>query len=129
MKNSTIKSLCLASSLLLFFSVASLTEMSAQSQKNPGEKYPICTNLAEVQQTIGYPKEASKQGIEGKVLVKVLVDVNGKVTNSEIIKGAPKLLAESVKPHISSLTFTPGEKNGNKVATWVTLPFQFSLSK
>lgn len=124
-----IKSLIFSTSLFLLFSLASLSEVSAQSKNNGPDKYPACTNLAEVQQAMGYPKAAAKQGIEGKVMLKVLVDKNGKVSESKIVEGAPKLLAESVEKHISSLEFTAGEKDGKAVATWMTLPFMFKLGK
>ena len=112
---------------LFLISLFSLTSLSAQNKKLDVDKYPKCTNLVEVHQAIGYPKDAAKAGIEGKVMVKVKVDKNGKVSSHEILPGSPKELAESVEPHIASLTFTPGEKDGKTVATMVTLPFLFKL--
>lgn len=129
MNYSILKSLFTSSLLILFLSCMSISELSAQIQEKSHDKYPVCNNLAEVQQAIGYPKEAAKNGIEGKVLLKVLVDQNGNIAESKIVEGAPKLLAASVEKHISSLTFSPGEKNGKAVSTWMTLPFQFKLSK
>lgn len=129
MNYAMIKSMLISTSLFLLFSLVSLSELSAQSKKAAVDKYPSCTNLAEVQQKMGYPKEAAKQGIEGKVFVKVLVDNKGNIAESKIVEGAPKLLAESVEKHISSLEFTAGEKDGKAVSTWMTLPFMFKLGK
>ena len=129
MNHSSIYSALLKHILLSFFmlSLFSLTSLSAQDKGHKMDKYPKCTNLVEVHQAIGYPKEAAKAGIEGKVMVKVKVDKYGKVSSHEILPGSPKELAESVEPHIASLTFTPGEKDGKAVATMVTLPFLFKL--
>ena len=129
MNYAMIKFIILYTSLILLFSLASLSEVAAQNKDAGPDKYPVCTNLAEVKQAMGYPKDAAKQGIEGKVMLKVLVDKSGKVSESKIVEGAPKLLAESVEKHVSSLEFTAGEKNGKAVSTWMTLPFMFKLGK
>ncbi|MEM6803726.1 MAG: energy transducer TonB [Bacteroidota bacterium] len=125
--NSAIcKQLLFSFFILSFFSLSTL---SAQNKAEKIDQYPQCTNLAEVQQAIGYPKAAAKEGIEGKVFVKVKVDTEGKVVSSEILKGSPEALAESVEPHIKSLTFTPSQKDGKAVATMLTIPFMFKLGE
>lgn len=124
--SSIFKQFLLSICILSFLSISSL---SAQNKGEKIDQYPQCTNLAEVQQAIGYPKAAAKEGIEGKVFVKVKVDTEGKVVESEILKGSPTALAEGVEPHINSLKFTPGQKDGKAVATMVTIPFMFKLGE
>jgi len=79
-----------------------------------------------------YPDLARKAGIEGKVIVKLLVDVHGKVIDSMVMNfegpNASAGLQESALAAAKQWTFKPAEADGKPVAVWVVLPFQFKLS-
>lgn len=84
-------------------------------------------NMAEIHKLIGYPKEAAKQGIEGNVIMEVLVDTDGKLLEAHVKQG-PSILAAAVAEHIEKLVFEPGLKDGKPVQCKVTLPFHFRLT-
>jgi TonB family protein len=89
---------------------------------------PEPLNLADVVQRIGYPADAKAQKIEGKVIVKVLVDKKGDVSKHEILKEGHALLRSAVVSHLNELKFKPGTTDGKTVKAWVTIPFQFKLT-
>lgn len=79
-------------------------------------------------QNVHYPKEAEKQGIEGKVFIQFVVDADGSVRNAEVLKGAHDLLdAEALRVVKSMPKWVPGEQNGQKVKVKMTLPIVFKL--
>lgn len=78
--------------------------------------------------TIVYPKDAQMKNIEGRVLVKFVVDENGFVKNVTI--------AKSVYPSIDSTALAvirkmpkwkPGRSKGKPVKVYYTLPIKFRL--
>lgn len=75
-----------------------------------------------------YPPVAKRTGIKGNVLVMVLISENGDVIDVRIIQEIPKEkgFGESVIKAVKTWKFTPPEKDGIKVKTWLTLPvFKF----
>ncbi|MDP5171830.1 MAG: TonB family protein, partial [Bacteroidia bacterium] len=88
---------------------------------------PKALNLSEVRRKIGYPSAARDAAIEGTVLVQVLVDENGKVQNSQIIQAAHPSLDRAVEQQIKNLSFVPAARNGESIAVWTTVPFEFKL--
>jgi protein TonB len=75
-----------------------------------------------------YPLRAKGQGIEGKVFVRCVVSVGGKVLNSRILQADPvgyfeKAALKSVK----RWTFIPAKIQGKRVAVRVDIPLSFSL--
>lgn len=75
-----------------------------------------------------YPDLAKKAGIEGTVVVKVLVKTNGKVEKVEVLKSHP-LLDEAAIDAAKQFEFTPGKVQGEAVRVWVSIPFDFNLEQ
>jgi protein TonB len=73
-----------------------------------------------------YPLIALEAQIEGKVSVKVLVDVDGSVIKTGSFNG-PDVFRDEVSQKSMNLRFTPGLQNGKPVKVWVTVPYRFSL--
>ncbi len=74
-----------------------------------------------------YPDLARSSGIEGKVVLNVLVGTNGKVEKVEVQQGVPVLndaAIEAVKQYL----FKPALANNKPVAVWVAVPISFKLS-
>jgi protein TonB len=90
------------------------------------EKAPECVNLSQVRSSMSYPEVARQAGIEGRVTVKVLVDVDGSVIKVGSVSG-PDVFADEVRDKSMNLQFTPGLQNGKPVKVWVTVPFNFKL--
>ncbi|RMH74646.1 MAG: energy transducer TonB [Calditrichaeota bacterium] len=73
-----------------------------------------------------YPDLARKAGIEGTVVVKVLVNTKGEVEKVEVIKSHP-LLDEAAIEAAWQFKFTPGKQRDRYVKVWVSIPFNFKL--
>ncbi len=75
-----------------------------------------------------YPEVAKRFGIKGSVIVQVLISERGDVIDVKVIQENPKGkgFAESVIRTVKTWKFTPPEKDGVKVKTWMILPvFKF----
>jgi protein TonB len=74
-----------------------------------------------------YPEDARKAGIEGMVVVKVLVDTTGKVDKVDIIRSVPKLDSAAIEA-ARKFRFNPARLDDQPVSSWMTIPFHFKLS-
>ncbi len=75
-----------------------------------------------------YPELARKAGIEGMVVVKVLIDTKGKVEKVEIVKSHP-MLDDAAIAAAKQFLFKPGKQRDRFVRVWMTIPFTFRLKK
>ncbi|MCS7152636.1 MAG: TonB family protein [Bacteroidia bacterium] len=91
------------------------------------EKEPVPTNIDDIKKRIGYPPLAKEAGIQGKVIVRVLVGKTGKYEKHVVLKSPHKLLTEAVEKELPNLEFTPGIQAGRPIKVWVTIPFDFQL--
>jgi protein TonB len=75
-----------------------------------------------------YPDLAREAGVEGRVLVHVLVGIDGHVLRAEADPHAtvPMLEAAAVEA-AREWVFTPALANGHPVKAWATIPFNFTL--
>ena len=77
---------------------------------------------------IKYPVEAQKQKIEGRVTMQSVVDDEGKITSTRIIRSVDPLLdAEAIRIITSMPNWTPGKQGGKNVSVRYVLPIQFRL--
>ena len=75
-----------------------------------------------------YPKDAKTRNIQGKVIVRFIVNVKGSVENVSVLKGvSPVIDAESIRVVKTLPEFTPGLLAGKTVPVWYMIPIQFSL--
>lgn len=85
---------------------------------------------ARIGELIEYPKEARKSGIEGKVFVEFIVDKDGKVTESKVLKGigagCDKVALNAV---INAGSWNSGKHNGRTVKQKIVLPISFELGQ
>lgn len=93
------------------------------------EKEPQPLNYEEVRKRIGYPLLAKEAGIQGKVIVRVLVNKNGKYEKHIVLRSPHKMLTEAVERELPNLEFSPGIQAGRPVRVWVTTVFDFQLSE
>ena len=78
-----------------------------------------------------YPKFAKTAGIEGTVVLEVVVKKDGTVGKIEIVKSlmsGPDGLDEAAVQAMKQTIFQPAKANGKPVAVWVTLPITFKLN-
>lgn len=79
---------------------------------------------------IKYPALASENNLEGRVVLKFVVNSDGSVTRIEIIKGIHPVLDQEAVRVVSMLPdWKPGRQNGEPVPVWFTVPVTFKLKK
>jgi TonB family protein len=83
--------------------------------------------IEDIGKRMKYPEEAKKQGIEGKVLVKLLIDEFGNPQESKIVKSVHPLLDAEARDVLMKTKFTPGKQNGKAVKVQVIVPINFRL--
>ena len=80
--------------------------------------------------SIKYPDEAVKKGIQGKVFVEFVVGKDGVVKDVKVAKSVDTALdAEAIKVVKSMPKWTPGMEKGKQVAVQYTIPINFNLMK
>lgn len=93
----------------------------------PVEKEPA-VDLGKLQKLVEYPDMARKAGIEGRVIVRVLVDKDGSVRRQQVEYSDNEMLNESALNAIKEYgRFTPAIQNQEPVMCWVSIPIQFRL--
>ncbi|MEM6261832.1 MAG: TonB family protein [Bacteroidota bacterium] len=88
---------------------------------------PKPVNMDDIRKLIGYPDIAKDAGIEGSVVVRVLVDKYGNYKKHKVIKKVHPVLAKACEKHVSKLKFTPAIQGGKPIPFWVNIPFKFKL--
>jgi protein TonB len=73
-----------------------------------------------------YPVEARKQGIEGVVLLKALIEPNGKIKEVKVLKSIP-IFDKSAVDAVEHWRFTALTSHGNPVYVWMIIPIRFQL--
>lgn len=75
-----------------------------------------------------YPEEAARNGIQGRVYLRFVIDIDGQVKNVEVLSGNDRLLAEEAKRVVSSSpAWTPGKQRGNPAPVAFSFPVTFKL--
>ena len=87
----------------------------------PVEKDPQIVKLEKPE----FPSFVWKMGIEGQVVVRVLIDINGKPLDSQILKSTNPIFEQSVIDAVMKSQFAPARMGQGPVAAWLTIPFKF----
>lgn len=75
-----------------------------------------------------FPRKAKTQHIEGVVIVKFVVDIDGGVKAPEVVESVPEgVFEESALNTIKKYKFEPALKEGRRVLCWVKQSVVFSL--
>lgn len=91
------------------------------------EEEPQPINMDDIKKLIGYPQIARDAGIEGSVVVRVLVDKKGNYAKHRVINQVHPILEKAVTEHVNKLRFTPAIQGGKPIQFWVNIPFNFKL--
>ena len=77
---------------------------------------------------IRYPENAQQNGVQGRVIVKFVVEKDGSISGAQIVKGVDKDLdAEALRVVKRMPKWQAGKNNGQSVRSYFTLPVQFKL--
>ena len=140
MKKKTII-LALISMFVMFASnISAETSMSNDKEMPTPEKaYDVVevmpnfpggiTKLMDFQKSnVAYPKIAMKKGIQGRVLVKFIVEKDGSITNVQAVKRVnPTLDNEAIRVVKMMPKWTPGKIKGEAVRVKFNVPIEFRL--
>jgi TonB family protein len=80
-----------------------------------------------IKRNIQYPPTAKENNIQGRVVVRFVVKMDGTIDNITVIKSIPSLDQEALRVIKMMPLWTPGKQNGQPVAVYMTLPFTFNL--
>lgn len=74
-----------------------------------------------------YSEFAREAGLEGLVMVDVLVGTDGRVKDARVSRSVHAVLDEAALSAARRARFTPGKQRNIPVEVWVTLPYNFTL--
>ena len=82
-----------------------------------------------LRQEVKYPKEAFKDGVQGRVVVQFVVEKDGSISEVEVVKKVNEHLdAEAIRVVNAMPKWKPGKQKGENVRVKYTLPISFRLS-
>lgn len=102
-----------------------------QSKKEPPQDYVPYDKAPEATKQVQpkYPDAALKDSAEGTVWTKVWIDESGNVAKAELQKSDAIIFNQAALDAVKQWTFKPAMKDGKAIATWVSIPFRFKISK
>lgn len=124
--------------------VEKIDEMIVVGYRTPdapvtGEVYEVADKMPEfpggmtglmqyLSKNVKYPADAHAKGIQGRVVVSVIVNTKGKATNATIVQSvSPSLDAEALRVAGTMPDWTPGTKDGTPVNVKYSFPITFRL--
>ena len=135
----TRKNVSLKVALMMFVLLFSFMTSTAQTKKNdmvfdvvevmpqfPGGQIAM---LQYIMKNIKYPEQAMKEGIQGRVAVRFIVEKDGSISDVKpILSVHPLLNKEAVRVVESMPKWTPGKQNGKPVRVRFNVPVMFKLN-
>jgi TonB family protein len=76
-----------------------------------------------------YTKEARRNGIQGFVVLRVLLSARGKISRVRVVKGLPSGLTENAIRAACKMEFKPAMKSGQAVSEWLIAEYVFRLAE
>ncbi len=93
------------------------------------EKAPeIVGGLSELYKYVSYPEVARKAGIEGVVVVQIIVMPDGTAAEPTVIRGVHELLDKEAVQGVMKLSFKPGMQRSRAVPVYMSIPVRFELN-
>ncbi|MFV1979757.1 MAG: energy transducer TonB, partial [Rhodothermia bacterium] len=74
-----------------------------------------------------YPEIARLAGMEGKVVIQLLIDENGVPSNPIVLRSAWQILNDAAKEALLKQRFKPGRQRGKAVRVQMAFPVTFEL--
>ena len=135
----TRKNVSLKVALMMLVLLFSLMTSTAQTKKNnmvfdvvevmpqfPGGQIAMMKYIME---NMKYPEQAMKEGIQGRVTVRFIVEKDGSISNvSPIHPVHPLLDKEAIRVVKSMPKWSPGKQHGKPVRVQLIVPIMFKLN-
>ncbi len=109
-----------------------------EEEKEPEPADEIFVVVEQMPQMIGgwealladlvYPKLAQQAGLEGMVVVKVLIDETGKPSNAQVVKSVHEVLDKAAIEAVLKQRFEPGRQRNRAVRVEMAIPVRFQLT-
>lgn len=80
-----------------------------------------------LQANLKYPEKERQAGIQGRVFVKIAIDENGKVLETEILKSLNENCDAAAIEAVQKTKWTPAHAGGKPVKVWISIPVIFKL--
>lgn len=132
--------MCLCVELGFANQVEKIEEISLPSMSDNTDKiYEALENMPEFEggqafmmewlsKNITYPEQAIKDGVEGRVIVRFVVEKDGTISTPMILKGVCETLDKEAKRVVLSMpAWKPGSLQDTPMRCYVTLPITFKL--
>ncbi len=74
-----------------------------------------------------YPEKLREMGIEGEVVLDVVIDENGKPVEIKVVRGKYPQFVSAAIESIKNSTFYPAEMHGKPVSVRIRIPIKFRL--
>lgn len=92
------------------------------------EQMPVIKGgLQQLYKYVEYPDLARKAGLEGTVVIKIVVSPEGKPTQPVVLKSVHKVLDDAAINGIMQLEFEPARQRNRPVSVWISIPVVFDL--
>ena len=135
----TRKNVSLKVALMMLVLLFSFMTSTAQTKKNdmvfdvvevmpqyPGGQIAM---LKYIMENIKYPEQAMKEGIQGRVAVRFIVEKDGSISDVRpVLSVHPLLNKEAVRVVESMPKWIPGKQNGKPVRVRFNVPVMFKLN-
>lgn len=76
-----------------------------------------------------YTREARRAGVQGFVIVKLLLGASGEIDRVRVVRALPWGLTESAIRAACEIRFKPAVKDGQPVPQWITVEYAFRLAR
>ncbi len=100
-------------------------------EHEPKDERPECAQkemLKFVYENLRYPDEAKKSKTEGTVVIQFVINIDGSISNTKIVKEIGDGCAKEVLRVVNEMPiWIPGKQRGAPVKVRYTLPVKFSL--
>lgn len=98
-----------------------------QQAQFPGGQSALMKYLSS---NIRYPESAQQNDIQGRVIVKFVVEKDGSIGQAQVVKGVDRSLDQEALRVVKKMPkWQPGKNNGVAVRSWFTLPVTFKLQQ
>ena len=119
--------------------IADLQEVITQAPEEEEEVFTMVEQMPQfpggntellkyISKNVRYPAIAQENGIEGRVIVRFVVEKDGTIGEVQVVKGVDASLDKEAVRVVKTLPqWVPGKQNGRSVRVWFTLPVTFRL--
>ena len=79
-------------------------------------------------ENLHYPEQAMENGIQGRVYIRFVIEIDGRVTNAKVVRGIGGGCDEEALRVVNAMPkWTPGKQHDKAVRVWYNLPINFKL--